>query len=244
MKDEHLSPQALIAGYKSGARPSPDVQARIWSALAEAQRAARTDPPRRSRTAPWLALAAGLVLFGAWCAQDLQASRQAPGAAPDLAQYAASGAPATAEVAAPSKAAAPFAPEAELRLAPAAERALAGDGSLRPKPSRLPLPSAADPTAAVLAEVALLERAKAELQDKRPAVALALLDRHAADHADGVLTEEREALRALARCAAGDVSTGRSVMQTFLRAHPRSTYAARVRAACEGKRAGEATQKD
>ncbi|MFY0534504.1 hypothetical protein [Nannocystis pusilla] len=59
-----------------------------------------------------------------------------------------------------------------------------------------------------------------------------MLERHAQDFAAGSLTEERQALRVLALCAAGEVARGVDEAAVFLGAHPRSTYAARVAAAC------------
>ncbi|WP_434424668.1 hypothetical protein [Nannocystis pusilla] len=86
----------------------------------------------------------------------------------------------------------------------------------------------------VLAEMALLQEAQAALRGGQPAAALRLLERHAQEFAAGSMTEERQALRVLALCAAGEVGRGADEAAVFLGAHPRSTYAARVNAACSG----------
>jgi hypothetical protein len=46
------------------------------------------------------------------------------------------------------------------------------------------------------------------------------------------MAEEREALRVLALCASGEAAPGSAAAAAFLRAHPRSTYAARVVDSC------------
>src|SRR5690606_35978584 len=84
----------------------------------------------------------------------------------------------------------------------------------------------------VLEEMALLQRAQAALRDGRASDALELLAQHAETFVHGSMVEERQALRVLALCASGEAARGSAEAATFLRAHPRSTYAARVRTAC------------
>jgi hypothetical protein len=86
---------------------------------------------------------------------------------------------------------------------------------------------------ALLAEMALLERARSRLADGRPREALALVEEHARTFPGGALVEERDALRVIASCGLAD--RGESVLAArlaFARDYPRSTYAARVRRAC------------
>lgn len=87
----------------------------------------------------------------------------------------------------------------------------------------------ADP---VLEELMLIQQIKDALDADRPAAALAAIDAHARKFARGSLAEEREALRVVALCGAGEVARGERAQRTFLNAYPRSAYRERVRAAC------------
>jgi hypothetical protein len=95
----------------------------------------------------------------------------------------------------------------------------------------------------VLAEMALLQEARAALRAGQPTAAIELLDRHAATFAGGGMAEERQALRVQALCSAGDPARGASEAAAFLRAYPRSTYAARVADACPKDHAQKDTSK-
>jgi type IV secretory pathway VirB10-like protein len=90
----------------------------------------------------------------------------------------------------------------------------------------------ASPAAALLRETALLRDAHRALRTGQADQALALLDRHAREHPDGVLREERLATRVLALCEAGRDEQARAEAARFLAAHPRSMHATRVRASC------------
>ncbi|PCC68861.1 hypothetical protein SAMN02745121_07610 [Nannocystis exedens] len=258
MTDEPTS-RALIAAYKACARPSAAAEAELWATLAAAERADARDPGRRSPSrAPWLALAAGLLLLAAW-QLDLArifASGHVLQDMRDLAAYdAAEPDPLEARPREESAGAVRWLEtvkrEAETRASPGRQRAAAGHG--RGSPARASRAAADEPGLAeggdgapgadareglagdgdrVLAEMALLQEARAALRGGQPETALALLDRHAESFAGGSMTEERQALRVLALCAAGEVARGADEAAAFLRAHPRSTYAARVAAAC------------
>lgn len=74
---------------------------------------------------------------------------------------------------------------------------------------------------------------KAErLLDTQPSEALRLLRTHASNYPDSPLAPERGALRVLALCNAGKTAQGATARDAFLRAHPRSPYGTRVKAAC------------
>jgi hypothetical protein len=77
-----------------------------------------------------------------------------------------------------------------------------------------------------------LRDAHAAVANGDPGRALVLLDRHAAQFPNGILAEECVAERIVALCGLGRTSEGRSETDRFLREHPRSPLAARVRAAC------------
>ena len=90
-------------------------------------------------------------------------------------------------------------------------------------------------------EVALIGGVKAALDAGRPADAMTDLDAHARRFPDGELTLERRGYRAIALCELGKNTEGRGAGRTFVKAHPQSTLAGRVRAACglEEKSPGE-----
>lgn len=82
------------------------------------------------------------------------------------------------------------------------------------------------------AENRLVAKARAALVEAKPEQALARLDEHARRFPDGVLSEEREALRAVALCEAGRDADGDAAAHAFLREHPQAALAERVRSAC------------
>jgi hypothetical protein len=86
----------------------------------------------------------------------------------------------------------------------------------------------------VAAEAELLARAGAALKSGDPALALELLDEHAASFPAGVLIEEREAERVVVLCALGRTNAARGEAEKFLRERPRSPMAGRVRGSCGG----------
>ncbi len=103
-----------------------------------------------------------------------------------------------------------------------------------PSTRRSPAPAPKAPaTVDTLAEEnRLLAKARKALLDERPERALTLLADHARRFADGVLAEERKALRAVALCDAGRSEDGAAAARAFLRAHPKAALAQRVRSAC------------
>jgi RNA polymerase sigma-70 factor (ECF subfamily) len=81
-------------------------------------------------------------------------------------------------------------------------------------------------------ELALIKAAKAELDAGRAAAALDLVNQHARLFPRGVFAGEREALRALGTCGAGDGAAGRKLGLAFIRAYPTSPLVDRVRRVC------------
>jgi hypothetical protein len=241
MTDESTSARALIAAYRKCARPTAAAEAQLWARLAAAERAAPRRPrPLASSRVAWGALAAGLLLFVAW-QLDLPRYFASGHVLKDMSHQAehdvapAGPATATARGAARATVDAGPAPAADERREPQH-----APGDARPadqtRPARgpgRPRPRARDDDGdRVLAEMALLQQAQAALRGGRPGEALELLARHAETFARGSMAEERQALRVLALCAAGEVARGSAEADTFLRAHPRSAYATRVAEAC------------
>jgi len=81
-------------------------------------------------------------------------------------------------------------------------------------------------------ELALIKRAKSDLDAGRAASALRHLNEHGARFPRGVFASEREALRILAQCSAGASVQSRAAAERFVRSHPRSPLVDRVSRAC------------
>jgi hypothetical protein len=124
------------------------------------------------------------------------------------------------------------------------ERGHAKPGALRPDAERsdaLPqeLPPAAVASAAptepaeapsIEAEITALREVHRAVASGEPERALALLDRSPRDN--GPLAEERAAARVVTLCQLGRRDEAKQAAEAFLRAHPASPLAARVRKAC------------
>jgi len=82
------------------------------------------------------------------------------------------------------------------------------------------------------AELAIVRRVRAALERDDATAALAAIAEHERRFATGQLVEERKSLRVEALCRAGKPAQARAEATTFLREHPGSAHADRVRAAC------------
>lgn len=107
---------------------------------------------------------------------------------------------------------------------------------------RVPLPSSPRPdplvnvaktraSSTLDAELPLLQQAQRFLQDGRPQLAHALLDRHQALFPGGVLAEERAGLDMVALCSI-DRGSASANAKSFLAQHPGCPLAVRIRDAC------------
>jgi hypothetical protein len=85
------------------------------------------------------------------------------------------------------------------------------------------------PTRAVADEAALVHASLVARRSGHPAQALELLDRHMLLFPQGVLAQERDAERALVLADLGRTADARVAIDEFLRAHPGSPLAARLR---------------
>lgn len=100
-----------------------------------------------------------------------------------------------------------------------------------PSPS-VKAPPADAPAGALSQETHLVAAARDALRAGDASRALGLLDDHARHFPRGVLSEERDAERVAALCAAGRGEEARTRAARFTRDYPRSTLGAKVRAAC------------
>ncbi len=103
--------------------------------------------------------------------------------------------------------------------------------------ARAPTPSAKSPfteapAGALSQETHLVADARAALRSGDASRALTLLEEHARRFPGGVLSEERDAERVAALCAAGRGNEAHTRAARFSRDYPRSALGAKVRAAC------------
>ena len=100
-------------------------------------------------------------------------------------------------------------------------------------------PEAMSASAAVAAplspepELQLLRQAREDLQRGQPEIAFRRLSDYDREHGQGVLTQERQALEAIALCRWRPGSDAQARAAQFLRSAPESPLANRVRSACE-----------
>ncbi len=99
---------------------------------------------------------------------------------------------------------------------------------VKPSPARVGRAHSAD----LEGEMKLLRTADAALRGGDSAGALAALNKHAALYPTGVLSQEREGVRAIALCTGGSLSQGQNAAQRFLAQAAKSPLASRIRAAC------------
>ena len=242
MSDPHPELVRLRAAHRRVHRPAPELQERVARAVAADRR--REDAWRwigGSLVGAAMGVAALLVMH--WVAVGV-ATRDADERTHDAAQHQRSGdvwpeAARTrggANERGPAPASEPAAPADPTVLPPPAD---ADRGTADPPPAsgkRASTPAGSPgadraATSDLTAEVSLLREAEVALSTD-PARALALLRTHAEQFPRTSLPLERRALQALARCATNPDDAAIRERDAFLREHPGSPYAARVRAAC------------
>lgn len=259
MSDPHPELARLRAAYRRVRRPDPELRARVARAVAADRRREPAErrpeaEPRREDAWRWIggslvgaALGMAALLAMHWIAVGT-ATRAPARRTPDAAGYQsprkpsaeatdARGRPSTAtepDLApqAPAGAATPPRPSPPPPLAPggAAAAEPTPDATRRTPPSDARR-SATGSAPGLTAEVRLLREAEVALSSD-PARALSLLQTHARMHPHTSLPLERRALEILARCATSPGDAALRERDAFLREHPGSPYAARVRSAC------------
>ena len=93
-------------------------------------------------------------------------------------------------------------------------------------------------SASIAEEVRALRSAERALREHQPAFALALLRELDRSVPNGQLTEERLAVRTIARCASRDVPLGVNLADDFADQYPDSVYGRRVAESCAGTDSG------
>ncbi len=87
-------------------------------------------------------------------------------------------------------------------------------------------------TADLEGEMKLLRQADGALRRGDSAGALVALNKHAAAYPNGVLSQEREGVRAIALCGAGSTAQGQAAARRFLTQAAKSPLSSRIRSAC------------
>ena len=106
-------------------------------------------------------------------------------------------------------------------------------------PAVVSAPEAMSASAAVVAplspepELQLLRQAREDLQRGQPEVAFRRLSDYDREHGQGMLMQERQALKAIALCRWRPGTDAQTRAAQFLRSAPQSPLANRVRSACE-----------
>jgi hypothetical protein len=216
----------LIAAHRRVRRPDPDLRARVETAVAE--------DARRERARRWIqgsvaavAIAAAVLLVLRWSvgSSGIERGDDSPR---DAAVYGRSEEkPTPAVPRARDRPGTPRTPATSEAPAPAPAPRLQPPTQAAPRSTPKPTPPPADDGTE---EIRRLREAEVAL-GRDAAEALRLLNRHLDDFPDSGLSQEREALFILALCKTGAAADPRRT--AFLGAHPRSPYAARIRAACE-----------
>ncbi len=225
MKDDMSADlQRLIDGARGGDDPTPADRERVRASLVAGLAAGGGAAGAGSKLgllgrAGLVALVGALLAGGAWwfastSGGDGHSSRPAVSRTSD---------PVLEPAAEPEPA-----PEPGAQLsAPAADAAPRITASERPRPR-------APRDAAQLAEEArLLREAETARRAGELERASQKLDEHRRRFPRGVLASERDAARVLLLCDAGRTAEARKLAASFLRRHPRSPLADRVRSACE-----------
>jgi len=125
------------------------------------------------------------------------------------------------------------APVAQPPAAIPTDAAPAADAAPRVEATERPKPRAPRDAAQLAEEARLLREAETARRAGELERASQKLDEHRRRFPRGVLASERDAARVLLLCDAGRTTEAKKLAASFLRRHPRSPLADRVRSACE-----------
>ncbi|MCH9688098.1 MAG: sigma-70 family RNA polymerase sigma factor [Deltaproteobacteria bacterium] len=229
--------EQLVRMSRGHTRPPATARRRVWALLAVRLSRGGTSAVTAASVGTWKGIAAGLAIAGALV---VGAVRSGPSTAPP------SPSPSQVPVASVSPpdpvrethgAQREGAPTPEPTVAPAADEAALTE---RRRPARRgtavaatrssrPSEAASD---ALSAEVEMVARARAAIDQGQTPRALEILHRHAERFPKGQLKIERAAYRAIALCEGGDTIRGRGEARVFVASHPSSSLRARVTDAC------------
>ena len=221
-------------GWSPNAGDAERVRRGLGAALARGAAAPAMPAPGRG-THPWLGRVLVTAAFtAAGAAGGYWAGRGASGERPASSAQIPAAAAAT-----PSRAAAgptPVPPAAPALAPPAS--APAAHPVERPRRLSVAAPANRTPAESLAVEVRALRNAERALRDRNPGLASAFLDDLDRAIPGGQMREERAALRAIARCTAGQQPFGVNLADEFSASYSSSAYRARVEQACGTDSAG------
>ena len=235
MDDPSPTARDVVAAYRRGRVLSDDardrVQARLADSLAHREHAsgrARIETRRRIAIAAIAALAAAacivLLARGLRSTPTLPAEHDDRGQAPyERGDERTEPVDARTPEASATEAIAPAPVEIHVERATPPSRATVRS-EVAPAPT--------SPDTSLAAELALVRSVRTAIDRDDPDAALAAVAEHERRFPTGQLVEERKSLRVEALCRAGKAPQARAEAQVFLRDHPSSPHADRVRSAC------------
>lgn len=247
MVEERERLSRAVEGLRAQRSPDPEARARVLAAVHATIGGPPGGGPEGGGGTAGSGSAPGPITLG-WVAKSVAATLALAGASLTLLTTGASAwtaepeplaradhsrdeAPALEPSVEPSLPASPAQPavlvtEARADPAPPRPSPRARAGSLEPKPT----PDSRDSLAR---ELALLDAAR---EASSPRAALASLDRHAREFPGGMLTPERDALRAIALCELDRVDEARTITLAWLAEHPASPFRDQLRDRCPALR--------
>jgi hypothetical protein len=228
---------ALLAAFQDEQVAPTEVHARVRGRVLESTAPAPT-PVVRGPWRPWAITGAVGIAAATVLAVGLRERNATPVAqqtevhAADVVESAPSQA-VTPPQASPVAAQPTPAPEAEPTAVPTSEDRPPKTRRAKPdRPSPRPAETSSSATSSLAEETRILERARKALADNDAGHALALLDEARERFPQGVLRQERAALRVVALCQTGRQQAGKRAAAAFLQTYPRSAHRARVERAC------------
>lgn len=238
MADADHDARAIVAAFVASRGPDPARRRANWNAtLARLDEEPLVDVPKATRSRAWpVAIAAAIVAAIATAAFGggiLVAREPAPVRSQAVdgnpVRKVATVEPVPAVVPAPVRA-------PELATEPPVIAPVEPPPVRRPRVREAVQPAAPPPAVVITPERLKLEtelvaRARAAATTGHDAQAIALLRQHAREFADGAMVEDRRAWLAIVLCRSKGEGAP-SAAASFLAAHPRSPYVARVRKAC------------
>jgi hypothetical protein len=237
MKPLDAESRRLIAEASLEDVPSSETEERVWRALstrleqplppsAEAVRTALESVPKSALgAAPWLKLGiAGLIGAGIVGTLLLRAPRSESGREGHAGAHA--------ELPDATRTPGPVTTPIGLGASDGSQPAASSPGGAVGAPAPEPDATPASPGSTLRAETELIARAQRALQHDAGAEALAALAQHAARHRDGLLVQEREALRLIALCSLRRPVEASALRRQFVRSWPDSPLLPRVADAC------------
>lgn len=218
--------ERLFAVARVAAAPDAEARARVRARLSQRLAGSGAENPSAGRSRAWLA--GGVAVLGTLAITLWMAGKPRATGTNAAVARAVPGVSAPAPVVSPTTLPEP-APTAVTAPAPVLEVPRATPALRADKPT----PSSIQSSPSATEELPLVRAMQQALRAGNPGQALVLADDHARRFPRGTLLEEREGVRAVARCQIAAPEARSLVLSSFLQRFATSPYAARVKAACQ-----------